>query len=102
MKFPLFFILLSCLLVLYCGTQTRQELHQQGLVGACFGNEDFTNIRESEIIASLDLSWDEETGHGSSWSGVWEGMVIPPASGPVTFYLRGKEMKKFNNIIRTC
>jgi len=45
----------------------------KGLVGAYYGKEDLTNIKEAEILSSLDRVWDDETGHGNSWSAKWEG-----------------------------
>ncbi len=85
------FVLLSIcisLINLACTTSNHERLVQkQGLVGAYYGNADFTNIKESELLHRLEMSWDEETGHGRSWSGIWEGLIDAPVSGKVTFYL---------------
>jgi hypothetical protein len=63
------------------------ETRNRGLIGAYCGNDDFTNIKEAEILTNLDQEWDEETGHGSSWSGKWQGMLISPATDSVEFEL---------------
>jgi len=85
----LFFVLLCTLWVwITCQTSPQETLtREQGLIGAYYGNSDFTNIKEAEILRDLDQNWDEETGHGGSWSGIWEGFLIAPASGKVTLHL---------------
>jgi hypothetical protein len=84
------YISLLCITIsVVCCTKQKQVTPvAQGLVGAYYGNPDFTRIKEAEVISALEWKWDEETGHGSSWSGRWEGMIIAPITGNVTFILR--------------
>jgi len=86
-------ILTICILVyLFFTTCDRQEsLSHQGLIGAYYGDADFTNIKYPEILHSLDNQWDESTGHGSAWSGRYEGYLVSPFSGPVTFCLQSNK-----------
>jgi hypothetical protein len=75
------------LIVLFAGCGQKQERELQGLVGAYYGNADLTRVRLPETLPRLDNAWGEDTGHGSSWSGRYEGFVIAPVTGDVTFYL---------------
>jgi len=67
-----------------------------GLIGAYYGNADLTNIKEPEILSSLDNKWDEDTGHGSEWSGKWEGMLAVPTTGGITIHLETNKEAECN------
>ena len=67
-----------------------------GLIGAYYGNSDFTNIKDAEILTSLDKVWNEETGHGNTWSGQWEGYLIAPVTGDVTLTLVSNKEASLN------
>jgi hypothetical protein len=73
--------------MLFCDSSKTGIRLNHGLVGAYYGNADFTNVKQAEVLSGLDMTWDEETGHGSSWSGQWQGMLIAPVSDTVTLYL---------------
>lgn len=89
MKRKLLFLVTTVILLLsMCSQSGRTELREQGLIGAYYGNADLTRIKESEILTDLDQYWDEETGHGSAWSGKYEGFIIAPVSGELTFHLK--------------
>ncbi len=68
-NFTLIFLLLilgsSC-------SKAKEEIRTfPGLIGTYFGNDDFTRIKESEILTKLEQVWDEETGHGGTGSFLW-------------------------------
>lgn len=83
----LIFLIPLCFLFFLCQPQQDSLKVDQGLIGAYYGNADFTRIKEAEVLKHLDKVWDEETGHGSSWSGIWEGMIVAPVSDLITFTL---------------
>ena len=70
-----------------CGHKGEEEMLMEGLIGAYYGDSDFTNIKYPEILFSMDNHWDESTGHGSAWSGRYEGFILSPVNGDVTIYL---------------
>jgi len=74
-----------------CSDAKEKPRTFQGLIGAYFGNDDFTRIKESEILTKLEQVWDEETGHGGSWSGEWEGMLKIPVRQEITFTLKANK-----------
>ncbi|NQV31810.1 MAG: exo-alpha-sialidase [Phycisphaeraceae bacterium] len=65
---------------------TADQRHP-GLVGPWYGNADFTRAKGSDLLLTLAPSFDTETGFGSSWSAMWEGELLAPASGPIAFYV---------------
>ena len=68
--------------------EAKEEIRTfPGLIGAYYGNDDFTRIKDAEILTKLEQVWDEETGHGGSWSGEWEGVLKIPVSQEITFTL---------------
>ncbi|MBD3289545.1 hypothetical protein GF337_12140, partial [candidate division KSB1 bacterium] len=87
MKKSISFSMIAVILLLSMCNQSETEKRAQGLIGAYYGNADLTRIKQAEILTDLDRYWDEETGHGSAWSGKYEGFVIAPVSGEVNFHL---------------
>lgn len=72
-------------------TNQQKEVLYKGLIGAYYGDPDLTNIKYTEILKSFSNEWDEITGHGSSWSAQYEGYIIAPVSGEVTFNLKSNK-----------
>jgi len=56
-----------------------------GLVGVRFGETDLTNVKNAEIIHSLEHLWTENDDRGGSWSSRWRGYIVAPATGKITF-----------------
>lgn len=83
----IYLFILGAFLLMDCRQSALPTRREQGLIGAYYGNADLTNIKEAEILPDLNRIWDEETGHGSAWSGRYEGFVISPVSDVVTFQL---------------
>jgi hypothetical protein len=59
----------------------------KGLVGAWYHGEDLTRIGSAWKLDSLNIVWDAITGRGNSWSAQWEGYIIAPESGEITFHV---------------
>jgi hypothetical protein len=70
-----------------CNDEETEKRYFPGLIGAYYGDADLTNIKYPEILHSLDNEWDEDTGHGSSWSGKYTGYIISPYSGDIKFII---------------
>jgi hypothetical protein len=80
------------IVILYsCKGEYKETIPHQGLIGAYYGDSGFTNIKYPEILHNLDNYWDESTGHGSSWSGKYEGYLVSPLTAQVTFYLESNK-----------
>ncbi len=65
-----------------------QTEFKSGLVGVCFINADLTKPRRGELIYSLDELWNAQKGHSKELSAKWEGYLIAPATGEMTFSVR--------------
>ena len=67
-----------------CSKHQKKERYWQGLIGAYYGNQDFTKPKEAEVFTDFYHKWNEDTGHGSGWSAVYVGYLIAPISDIVT------------------
>jgi len=56
-----------------------------GLIGGQYGSEDFTNLEHMASLDSLERSFSEDDDFGHQWSGIWQGSIVAPASGKITF-----------------
>lgn len=83
-------------LLLSCSGKKESDTTEQGLIGAYYGNADLTRIKQSEVLPDLDRVWDDEagTGHGSAWSGKYEGFIVAPVTGEVTFQMETNQQAK--------
>jgi hypothetical protein len=80
-------IFLMWLVIAGCKKEQPERIISSGLIGTWYGDADFSNIKEPEVLSGLEGHWDDETGHGNSWAGRWQGMIIGPVTGKVTFRL---------------
>lgn len=64
------------------------EPRLSGLVGPWYGNADFTRAKGGDLLRTMSPEFDSETGFGSSWSAMWEGELVSPASTHVTFRVK--------------
>ena len=58
-----------------------------GLVGARFGEPDLTRLKNTELLGTLEHLWLEQDDRGHAWSAKWQGVLVAPASGPITFHV---------------
>jgi hypothetical protein len=72
-------------------TENEEGTYYPGLIGAYYGDPDLMNIKYPERLYSLRQTWDEQTGHGSAWSGKYVGYIESPVSGDITFELRSSQ-----------
>ncbi|MFC2133976.1 sialidase family protein [Bacteroidota bacterium] len=87
---------LVSILIVGCGDQPDEQRYWDGLIGAYYGDPDLTNIKFPEVLHSLENEWDEETGHGSAWSGQYEGFIISPVTGELTIHIETNKVVEFN------
>jgi hypothetical protein len=71
-------------------TTVRAGLDQTrpGLVGPWYGNADFTRAKGGDLLRTMAPEFDSETGFGSSWSAMWEGDLVAPASAKIMFRVK--------------
>ncbi|MHC5109436.1 MAG: SUMF1/EgtB/PvdO family nonheme iron enzyme [Planctomycetota bacterium] len=58
-----------------------------GMIGTWFGNNDFTNPQQLDVVTRLDNNWINDIVRGSVWSGRWRGSLKGPHTGPVVIEL---------------
>ncbi|HUW18120.1 MAG TPA: exo-alpha-sialidase [Sedimentisphaerales bacterium] len=58
-----------------------------GLVGQRFGEANLTNVKNAEVIDSLEHLWTENDDRGGSWSARWRGYIVGPWTGQITFHV---------------
>ncbi|MHC4620701.1 MAG: LamG-like jellyroll fold domain-containing protein [Planctomycetota bacterium] len=78
---------------------------KSGLIGIQYGNEDFERPEGLVTLDRLGQRWDQDDGFGKQWAGKWEGMIIGPASGDITFTVETDQTAKITvagNTVVTC
>jgi len=56
-----------------------------GLAGGQYGSEDFTNLEHFSLLDGLERTWSESDEYGRQWSAEWEGFIVAPADGQISF-----------------
>ena len=63
----------------------RAEPARHGLVGVWFAKTDLTDPQEPTVITRLSNSWSNDPRGGGRWSARWNGQIVGPHTGEVTF-----------------
>lgn len=79
-------LLSASFLICFAGHAGPQEQTSLGLVGQRFGETDLTKVKNAEVIDSLEHLWTENDDRGGSWSSRWQGYIVAPATGEITFH----------------
>jgi hypothetical protein len=79
-------IIIILLILFVYGCQQPADTNS-GLVGVLYNRADLSNPKQYSVIGTLEQSWGAENGFSSDWSGQWEGYVIAPVDGEITFYV---------------
>jgi hypothetical protein len=58
-----------------------------GLVGIYYSEPNLTSIKAVTVLTSLEQNWNETVDFQTGSSGVWDGFIIAPADGEISFYL---------------
>lgn len=56
-----------------------------GLIGAQYGDEDFSDVQSLSRLESLERTFSKDDGYGRQWSARWEGFIVGPVDGNVQF-----------------
>lgn len=94
-KYNYLYLPVLAILAVSCGQKRVENRLHEGLIGAYYGDADFTHIKYPEILFGLENYWEESTGHGSAWSGKYEGVIISPVNGEVSLYLETNKEASF-------
>ncbi len=70
-----------------CKYEDTGKLQSNGLAGGKSRGLELTNFKEFSILTSLEQSWGKADGLDDSWSGYWEGYIVGPTDGVVSFYI---------------
>ncbi len=81
------YVMTFCFILIVISCQKPVDRYP-GLIGAYYGNADFTNVKEPLLLSNLNQLCKGENNHGSEWSAVWEGFVVAPVSGEIAFHLK--------------
>jgi len=80
-------IILASTILIFADTAVfSAEKYKQGLVGQRFGEADLRRVKNAEVIDSLEHLWTENDDRGGSWSSRWQGYIVAPATGEITFH----------------
>ena len=64
---------------------------QKGLIGVWYGTTTFTAPKAVDHLTVLDINWHDFQQPGedreTQWSALWEGILIGPATGEISFYV---------------
>jgi hypothetical protein len=72
----------------YICCQSGDSHYQPGLVGIYYSEPNLTSIKAVVVLTSLEQNWGEMVDFQTGSSGVWEGYIIAPADGQISFYLQ--------------
>ena len=61
-------------------------LRMPGLIGAQYGDEDFSDVQSLSRLDSLERAFSQDDGYGRQWSARWEGFILGPADGEIIFH----------------
>ena len=82
-------IIAAVLTAFSCSSRRNTDEGEQrfpGLIGGWYRSTDLQRLGGPVSISTLDQVWDGKSGHGSNWSGQWEGYIEAPATGQLWFY----------------
>jgi hypothetical protein len=65
----------------------QQGEFKPGLVGIYYSEPNLTSVKAVTVITSLEQNWDERVDFQTGSSGVWDGLIIAPADGEISFRL---------------
>ena len=82
-------ITLACIMSvnIFPGCQVQSEEYRPGLIGIYYSEPNFTSIKAITILTSLEQNWNEEVDFETGSSGVWNGYIIAPVDGDISFHL---------------
>jgi len=69
------------------GCQAGALDSQPGLTGLYFSEPDLTAVKAKMLLTTLQQDWNELTFQTTGSSGIWDGGIVGPADGEVTFHL---------------
>jgi len=80
-------ILYCCLIssIIFSGCQKNQ--YRPGLVGIYYSEPNQTSVKAVTVLTSLEQNWDESVDFETGSTGVWDGYIVGPADGQVSFYV---------------
>ncbi len=56
-----------------------------GLVGTWFGDSTLQRPQATDVLTATEMNWNNQPTRGKEWSAEWQGFIIAPYSGMVTF-----------------
>ncbi len=83
-------ITLACIMSvnIFPGCQIQSEEYRPGLTGLYYSEPDLTSIKGVIILDSLEQYWDINTDFRTGSSGLWNGFIIAPVDGQITFFMQ--------------
>jgi hypothetical protein len=80
-------LILIALSITLISCQKSDSQFKPGLVGIYYSEPNLTSIKAVTFLTSLEQNWDEAVDFQTGSSGVWDGFIMAPADGEISFYL---------------
>ena len=71
----------------FAACQSSTSDRQPGLIGVYFSEPDLTAIKARMVLETLEQDWNELAFQTTGSSGIWDGEIIGPLDGELTFHL---------------
>jgi hypothetical protein len=79
-------------LVIVDGCERDQKAYRPGLIGIYYSEPNLTSFKAIISLESLQQKWDETTDFITGSSGVWDGFIIAPEDGEITYSLESNKV----------
>ena len=82
-------------IMVFLGCQKNNSDLRPGLVGIYYSEPNLTSFKAITVLTSLEQNWNNQVDFQTGSSGIWDGYIIAPANGEISFYL---ETNKIANL----
>ena len=73
--------------ITFFSCQKSDSQYKPGLVGIYYSEPNLTSIKAITFLTSLEQNWDAEVDFETGSSGIWNGYIIAPVDGDISFHL---------------
>lgn len=80
-------VILILITGIYFSCNNKTQKTTNGIIGIYCSEPDLTSIKGVSVLTSLNQKWDDSVDYEGDTSGEWDGYIISPVSGDVSFYL---------------
>ena len=92
-RFIIFKIFIYSTLFVLFACSSKNELNN-GLIGIYYSEPNLTSIKALTVLKALDQVWDESVDFQGGSSGEWNGYILAPTDGLITFHFSTDQIAK--------